>query len=747
MIRRKQLVWFVILGLAVGCRSAKAETSQADPLRILPAGQVPDDNRLEKLRTLDDYFPFHAVDSLASWQQRADRIRRRIRVATGLWPWPTRVPLKPVVTGCVERDGYTVEKVYIQSWPGHYVTGNLYRPHGTSGKHPAILTPHGHWPDGRFVDLGADEVRNQIAEGAERFEVGGRYPLQARCVQLVRMGCIVFHYDMVGYADSNQLDHHLGVRDAMNRADSWGFMSPQAELHLQNLMGLQTWNSIRALDYLLSLEDVDPERIGVTGASGGGTQTFMLCALDPRPAVAFPAVMVSTAMQGGCVCENAPYLRIDNGNIDIAALIAPRPLGLTAANDWTVEIQTKGLPDLQKVYAMLGAEGLVSVKACTHFPHNYNSVSRTAMYHWFNRHLKLGHNEPILEKDYVPLTRKELSVWGDGVARPDGYEAGDAHERALVSWQTEDANHQISQLIPQNATPESIAAFRQTVGGAFDTILGRRLVDIGPVTTRMVRTVDMGGFKVELGLADNTNAGEQIPVAILSPPQSCGKVTLWVHPFGKRGLFHQVGGEMVPLPEVRHLLEQGHLVIGMDLLYQGEFLKDDQGPELRNSPMVRNQDWKQPWHRFSGYTFGYNHPLFAQRVHDILAVIQLAQGQLGANQIQLAGFGPVAGPLVIAARCQAGAAVTKAAVTTGGFRFSHLDRFDHPAFLPGAVKYLDLPGLIALNAPYPVWIAEETETTLKVARQVYESNGQKAALVIGLPSEQPVQAALDWLLE
>ena len=157
-------------------------------------------------------------------------------------------------------------------------------------------------------------MRKQIVQGAERFEDGGRTPLQSRCVQLARMGCVVFHWDMIGYADSQQLSFELAHRFAkqraeMNRSVGWGLYSPQAESHFQSVMGLQALSSIRALDFLLSLPDVDRTRIGVTGASGGGTQTFILSAIDPRVTVSFPAVMVSTAMQGGCTCENACGLR------------------------------------------------------------------------------------------------------------------------------------------------------------------------------------------------------------------------------------------------------------------------------------------------------------------------------------------------------------------------------------------------------------------------------------------------------
>src|SRR5205814_1366844 len=169
---------------------------------------------------------------------------------------------------------------------------------------------------------------------------GAKYPLQARCVQLARMGCVVFFYDMVGYADSMQIKH----RD--------GFLDVEAELRQQSFMGLQTFNTIRALDFLLSLPDVDPARVGVTGASGGGTQTFILCGIDDRPAAAFPAVMVSTGMQGGCICENCSYLRVGTGNIELAALFAPKPLGMSGADDWTIDIETKGLPELKALYRL-----------------------------------------------------------------------------------------------------------------------------------------------------------------------------------------------------------------------------------------------------------------------------------------------------------------------------------------------------------------------------------------------------------
>jgi hypothetical protein len=124
----------------------------------------------------------------------------------------------------------------------------------------------------------------------------------------------------------------------------------------------------------------------MTGASGGGTQTMLLAGIDPRVKLSFPAVMVSTAMQGGCTCENACLLRVDTGNVEFAGLFAPKPQGMTCANDWTKEMATKGFPELKQLYTLLGAPNNVMLKRGEHFPHNYNAVSRSAFYTWLNRH-------------------------------------------------------------------------------------------------------------------------------------------------------------------------------------------------------------------------------------------------------------------------------------------------------------------------------------------------------------------------
>ncbi|MFV1967725.1 MAG: hypothetical protein ACC628_20025, partial [Pirellulaceae bacterium] len=181
--RKRRLCLFVAV-LAVLSDGA----TRADVPRALPDGQRPNDQRLQPLRDLNGYFPFAVPQSREAWGERSEQVRRQILVSLGLWPLPTKCPLQPVIHGRVDRDDFTVERVYFQSAPGFYVTGSLYRPKNATGKRPGVLCPHGHWANGRFYDAGENKTREQIEKKAELFEEGGRSPLQSRCVQLARMG-------------------------------------------------------------------------------------------------------------------------------------------------------------------------------------------------------------------------------------------------------------------------------------------------------------------------------------------------------------------------------------------------------------------------------------------------------------------------------------------------------------------------------------------------------------------------------
>lgn len=180
--------------------------------------------------------------TLDEWEARAGRIRQGIQKGAELWPWPDKTPLNPVIHSRRSYSGYTVENVFYESLPGLFVTANLYRPEKAEGLLPGILSPHGHGKLGRFEDYG-----------------------QIRAATLARMGAVVLMWDMVGYGESHQLD-----------------ANEEGRLTFPKLMGLQLWNSIRSIDFLLSIDGVDPERIGMTGESGGGSQTFFTAAVDDR---------------------------------------------------------------------------------------------------------------------------------------------------------------------------------------------------------------------------------------------------------------------------------------------------------------------------------------------------------------------------------------------------------------------------------------------------------------------------------
>jgi len=357
----------------------------------------------EKPRDLNSHHLFTPPETRKAWEARASALRAQILFSTGLDPLPERTPLNPRVTGKIDGPDYTIENVAIETYPGFFVCGNLFRPKGKTGPFPAILHAHGHWANGR-LQMEEDVPR---AAPAPAKPGKGRGNLPAIGVNLARQGFVVFAWDMAGYNDTNQVPQH---REFCKDLRPW--------LWNVSLMGLQLWDSIRVADYVAGLPDVDPKRIGMTGASGGGTQTFMLCSVDERIAACVPVNMISAHMQGGCLCENGPGLRLSTDNPEIGSLMAPKPMLLVAATgDWTKNNPTEEWPAIKKVYELYD-KGDRTACAQFNYEHNYNVDSREAMYAWFGRWLLDDKNAEHFREQTFTTDPKTLRVWNEQNPRP-----------------------------------------------------------------------------------------------------------------------------------------------------------------------------------------------------------------------------------------------------------------------------------------------------------------------------------------
>jgi dienelactone hydrolase len=328
-----------------------------------------EDSRNTNTPDTDTHAKLPEFHSLQQWEQRKAQLRKQILSAAGLYPMPKRGVPHAEIFGRLDREGYTIEKVLLETLPGYYLGGNLYRPLNTTAKHPGIVNPHGHWTYGRL-------------ENEDLFSG------QALGINLAKQGYVVFAYDMVGYNDTIQTPHKFGT--------------PAEQLWSFGPLQLQLWNSLNATDFVASLPDVDPSKLAVTGASGGGTQAFLLAAIDDRLTFAAPVNMVSAIMQGGDFCENAPGLRIGTNNVEIAAMFAPKPMLLVSATgDWTKNVPHEEFPAIQRIYDLYGKHDnleVIQIEA----PHNFNQKSREGVYRFFA--------EQILDQPGQPMPEKHVEV-------------------------------------------------------------------------------------------------------------------------------------------------------------------------------------------------------------------------------------------------------------------------------------------------------------------------------------------------
>jgi dienelactone hydrolase len=603
------------------------------------------DLRRNRIRTNWEGASFQAPRSEAEWRDRANHLRDHMRIALGLWPMFPKTPLNPKFTGKLERDQYTIERVVLETLPGFTLSGNLYRPATSQGRLPAILCPHGHWEDGRMNP-----------------------EVQERCIRWAKLGCVVFMYDMVGYNDSKPFTHAF-LNDRLRR---WGL----------SLVTLQTWNSIRALDWLSTLPDVDPARIGCTGESGGGTQTFLLTALDDRIKVSAPVVMVSDSFQGGCVCENAAGLRHGTDNVEFAALCAPRPLIMVGATgDWTAKTMSRAYPAIRGVYSLVGSPDRVTAQVFD-FPHNYNKTTRNAVYAFMGRWL-LGIEDSQKTQEGEQKTEKaeDLATFGASRPAPANRKTPEQLESDLIAIQEKS----LEELAPAAASPARWEAGRRLLMTALRDRVGLVIPSPADLTHHEVRRVRREGFTLVHSEIGRAEAGDSVAVVRISPTHSTGRITVIADPRGKRALT-TAGGEPVAL--VKELLALGQSVVGFDPLFTGESFDP-------NSPSTRRPE--------TAHFETYNPVVAADQLQDLATVVSWAKAQPDVLAVSLVGQ-DLGGPQVLLAR----------PLLEGLSRtYVDLKTLPDPKASGTFPAQLDLPGMFqcggwtiaaALAAPAPLWI-------------------------------------------
>ena len=544
----------------------------------------PVDSRYHHRRSGDQTFSLPSYPTQEAWEDRASRLRQHILCVLGLWPLPERTLLRAEVFDRVTYDDFVMEKVRFESWPGFYCTGNLFRPRHSQEPMPAVLNPHGHAERGRV-------------------EHGETISIRARCITFARMGMAALAYDMVGYNDSLQVPMH---RFHSWRGASWGF-SPLA---------LQLWNTLRAVDFLASLEGVDPERIGCTGGSGGGTQTFMAAAVEPRLKVLAPVNMVSAHFQGGCVCENAPGLRTETYNVEIAALAAPRPmLMVSATGDWTVNTPTVEYPDVHRIYALYGAEDRLAW-AQEEAEHNYNAASRAHVYRWFARWFlgdaALGEN---VEQPFPVEPDERLRIYPVS-QRPD------PDETATVQTAFQQrAQERLEQLLPETAS--ELAQHQATTRTRLQHILGVQAPVPGEILVDAGQSTRHDAWDEQPLSLGRAGAGDRASATMYTPDGKATRLVLLAHGAGQAGLQDLFGepGELI-----KRLLDAGSTVLSLEPLYTGSVPKDALPPQTN--------DWFQAT---------FNPPLLGGRVQDMLtglAFLAQEHPDCPITLLGLAGAGP-----------------------------------------------------------------------------------------------------------
>jgi dienelactone hydrolase len=600
-----------------------------------------------------------APASRKEWDERKARLREKMFAAMG--PFPDQpCPLEPRQVGVLKRDGYRIEKLLFQSRPDVWVTANAYVPDPIKGKLPAVLAVHGHWPWAR---------RDPV--------------VQARCLGLVKLGFFVLAVDAFGAGERHPTPGRGAYHGALLGSSLW----PVG----QTLLGLQVYDNRRAVDYLCGRPEVDGDRLGITGASGGGNQSMYAGALDERFRAVVPVCSVGNfqayLQAAACVCEILPGVLRFTEEGDVLGLVAPRALMVVSATkdafQFSVGEAKKSLERTAAIFKLYGAEEKLR-HAIFESGHDYNREMREATYGWMTRWLRdEGKGEPIPEPKIEVEKVEDLNCFPDGKRPaaflfPPAFAAREA-KTLLAPFADKKRDHKEAW---EAAAVVMRDRLRTEVFGVFPKL---------PKQT------------AQPGTSEDADGVRTVPVEMRSEPEMPLPILLRFKPSNKGKLptcvlLHLDGkAEALKHPLAATLVNAGWIVAAPDLRATGD--TKPAGGVVAGAPD----------HNSAERAILVGRPLLGQWVFDVLCLLDWLDQQPGTNRDRIAVVG--IGEAGLIALCAAGLfedRIAAAAALDGPVTFVTEQAYALGTRMgllaPGILRVGDVPQLAALTAPRPLLI-------------------------------------------
>jgi cephalosporin-C deacetylase-like acetyl esterase len=747
MITRRKFIQSNMMGLALPLASANSFAAVAGPVSEPADSQ----STAETGRDCWNDWPAYMTSQMNEARKRRleqlqalrgeSDVRARVeKVRSTAWKLVggqfEKTPLNPRITGALDRGAYRIEKVLFESLPEIYVTANLYIPSGRKGPFPAVLAPLGHTRNGKAY-------RNYA------------YVYQT----LARKGYVVLAFDPFGQGERYQ---YLDPRTEKPLYGPTGEHSQAGRPMLlfgSTFAQYRAWDGVRALDYLLSRSEVDPEKIGLTGQSGGATMTMYLCALEPRIKVAVEVDGNSENLAGpsyappGAVADAEQNLifslpeGIDRGDLLLA--FAPKPLlmiytpidrGATYSPTY-IEGTKEVHQEVQAAYKLMGASEKAELFA-TSLPHDYDFFSRQAAYRWFNQWLgREGWGTEEAEFDEAAPGELDCTSTGQVLTSLGG--------RTVVQLNS-DRLKKIAPANPTGGTPSDARAFRQSV-----TTTLRQLLALPEEKSLLASETLSSHSRKDVHIEEvvlHSEPSIRVTGWFLKPSQGSGPFPTILH-VSERGKYDtpEETGDFV------RLAKKGFAVCSVDL--RGLGFSIPRPPAA--GPVFYHGDDIQEDYAWASFTLGK--PVLGQRVWDCLRCLDYLESRPDVDRTRIHGLGEQGGAIALLLAAVFDDRVSSLMLDSIIATYQSLVEsksysLELTWFLYGILKHFDLPDMVAALAPKPCWIlnaenAEGTpwpETKLAAiyhrALQVYKQGGVGERLRLIVRADGEKQKVLDnWL--